>query len=127
MRANGEITVFCPRLGSAMRNGSQWKPVLAIPLAMLFGCELSATPGTRGMRVLATTELDRITVGSASASIDLAAYALPPAAQTGVSISTLTISASSLVAGPPFLNNLSKNFSTSQGRPRSSDRSLARS
>jgi hypothetical protein len=98
-----------------VRNGPRWQPVLVIPLAVLFGCELSATPGTRGMRVLATTELDRITVGSAGASIDLAAYALPPAAQTVASTNTLAISGSSPVVGPPFLGNLSKNFSTSQG------------
>ena len=115
MRANSDITVLCPRLGSALRNGSHLKPVLVISLAMLFGCELSAMPGTSGMRVLATPELDRITVGAASASIDLAAYALPPAAQTVASTSTLAISGSRPVAGPPFLNNLSKNFSTSQG------------
>jgi hypothetical protein len=115
MRANGEITVLCPRLGSAIRNSPQWKAVLVIPLAMLFGCELSPVPSTSGMRVLATPELDRITVGSASASIDLAGYALPPAAQTAASTITLAISGSGLAAGPPFLNSLSKNFSTSQG------------
>jgi len=74
MRANGEITVSCPRLGSAIRNGTQWKRVLVIPLAMLFGCELSTMPSTSGRRFLATTELDRITVGSASASIDMAGF-----------------------------------------------------
>ena len=115
MRANGEITVLCPRLGSAIRNSPQWKAVLVIPLAMLFGCELSPVPSTSGMRVLATPELDRITVGSASASIDLAGYALPPAAQTAASTITLAISGSGMAAGPPFLNSLSKNFSTSQG------------
>jgi hypothetical protein len=108
-----------------MRNGAQWKPMLVIPLAMLFGCELSAMPGAGGMRVLATTELDRITVGSASASIDLAAHALPPAAQTGGSTSTLAISGSSPVAGPPFLGNLSQNFSTSQGTSSATSSQLA--
>jgi len=73
MRANGESPVLCPCVGSAVRNGPRWQPVLVIPLAVLFGCELSAIPSTSGMRVLATTELDRITVGSAGASIDLAA------------------------------------------------------
>ena len=115
MRANGESPVLCPCVGSAVRNGPRWQPVLVIPLAVLFGCELSAIPSTSGMRVLATTELDRITVGSARASIDLAAYALPPAAQTVASTNTLAISGSSPVVGPPFLGNLSKNFSTSQG------------
>lgn len=115
MRVNGKITVLCPHFGSPRRNGSHLKPVLVIPLAMLFGCELSTMPATSGMRVLATPELDRITVGSASASIDLAVYALPPAAQTAASTSTLAISGSGLAAGPPFLNGLSKNFSTSQG------------
>jgi hypothetical protein len=94
-------------------------------MAMLFGCELSAMPGTSGIRILATTELDRITVGAASASIDLAAYALPPAAQTGASTSTLAISASSPVAGPPFLGNLGTNFSTSQGTASASSSQLA--
>jgi hypothetical protein len=125
MRVNGEITVLSRRLGSAARNGSRWKPVLVIPLAMLLGCELSTTPGTSGMRVLAPPELDRITVGAASASIDLAAYALPPAAQTVASTSTLAISGSSSVAGPPFLNNLSQNFSTSQGMASATSSQLA--
>ena len=86
--------------------------MLVIPLAMLFGCELSTMPATSGMRVLATPELDRITVGSATASIDLAVYALPPGAQTAASTSTLAISGSGPAAGPPFVH---KNFSTSQG------------
>src|SRR5207248_10040309 len=105
--------------------GSHLKPVLVIPLAMLFGCELSTMPATSSMRVLATPELDRITVGSASASIDLAVYALPPAAQTAASSSTLAISGSGLAAGPPFLNGLSKNFSTSQGIASATSNQLA--
>ncbi len=125
MRANGESTVLCPRLGAAIRNGPQWKPVLVIPLAMLFGCELSAMPSTSGMRALATTELDRITVGSAGASIDLAAYALPPAAQTVATTNTLAISGSSPVISPPFLGGLSTNFSTSQGIASASSGQLA--
>ncbi len=119
------MTVVCPRLGSVWRNCSHLKPMLVIPLAMLFGCELSAMPGTSGMRVLATPELDRITAGSASASIDLAAYALPPAAQTVASSSTLAASGSSLAAGPPLLNNLSTNLSTSQGIASASSGQLA--
>lgn len=92
---------------------------------MLFGCELGATPGTSGMRVLATPELDRITVGSASASIDLAAFAQPPAAQTVASSSTVATSGSSLAAPLLFLNNLSTNFSTSQGIASASSSQLA--
>jgi hypothetical protein len=115
---------LCPlTIGYAQWFG--WKPVLVIPLAMLLGCELSAPPAADGMRILATTESDRITAGSASASIDLTAYALPPSAQTGASTSTLAISASSPGAGLPLLGNLSGNFSTSQGTASATSSQLA--
>jgi hypothetical protein len=99
--------------------------VAILTLAILAGCALNLTPGSSEMRALATAELDRITVGSAGASIELAASALPPAAQTTASTHTLAIAGSGSLAGPPFLGNLSENFSTSQGAASATSGQLA--
>jgi hypothetical protein len=64
---------------------------------------------------LTTPELDRITAGTATASVDIAANALPPAARTATSTETIAIAGSNPAATPPFLSMLSTNYSMSQG------------
>jgi hypothetical protein len=97
-----------------MSNRSNWKAmVLAIP--MLAGCAATAVHSPGGTRLLTTAEMDRATAGSADAVNDVAAHALSPRAETTTSATTLAISGSSPIAGPPFLSFLSPNYSNSQG------------
>ena len=65
--------------------------------------------------LIETAALSTLRLPNQLESSPLETQALPPAAQTVASTNTLAISGSSPVVGPPFLGNLSKNFSTSQG------------
>ena len=93
----------------------RWKMLLLLIASLLvFGCELSSKSGTGLARFLTTAELDRITAGTATASVDITAKALPPAAMTAASTETIAIAASNPAAAPPFLSMPSSNYNMSQ-------------
>jgi hypothetical protein len=93
-----------------------WKMLLLLSASLLLsGCELSSKSGTSLTRLLTTGELDQITAGTATASVDITAKALPPAATTAASTETIAIAGSYPAAAPPFLSMLSTNYSMSQG------------
>jgi hypothetical protein len=108
-----------------MGNRFHRKAMVFLAIPMLAGCEATAVQSSGGTTLLTAAEMDNITVGSASAAIDVAARALAPDARTTTSASTLAVSASSPVAGPPFLHYLRPNYSTSQGSASATSSQLA--
>jgi hypothetical protein len=98
-----------------MPNRFRRKAITFLANSILAGCEATAVHNSGGARGLTATEMDQTTVGSASAAIDVATLALPPAVQTTASASTLVVSGSNPVANPPFLAYPSSTFSTLQG------------
>lgn len=98
-----------------MGNRLRRKAMLFLAIPILAGCAATVVQSSGGTKRLTEAEMDKITVGSASAAIDVAARALGPDARTITPTSTLAVSGSSPVAGPPFLHYLSPNYSTSQG------------
>jgi hypothetical protein len=108
-----------------MRNRLRRKAIVFLAIPMLAGCEAAAVHSATGTRELSICEMDRITVGSASATIDIATHALAPDARTTSSTSTLAVSGSSPVAGPTFLAQVNLNYSNSQGAASAASARLA--
>jgi hypothetical protein len=96
-----------------MGNRSRQKAIVVWAITMLAGCEATTVQNSGGTRLLTAAEMDQVTVGSANATIDIAARALPPAAQTTASDSTLTIS------------DVSSNYSSSQAAAAATSGQLA--
>jgi hypothetical protein len=98
-----------------MRNRLRRKAIVFLAIPVLAGCEVVAVRSATGTRELSIREMDGITVGSASATIDIAAHALAPDARTTSSASTLAVSGGSPMAGPSLLAQANLNYSSSQG------------
>jgi hypothetical protein len=95
-------------------SGVYWTAFLVFTFPILAGCAQSAVPRGGDARVLAAAELELVTVGSAGATADVSARALPPAAQVAASIKTVAISGNAPIVAAPFLGNPTLNFASSE-------------
>ena len=98
------------RAGSSADMGRRrrWKVIVGLALTTLTGCEHTVVYAPPGAEVLTADEMDQITVGSATATVDAAAGALPPGSAAALT-STSTLSQAN--ASPGYLGS---NFSNSQ-------------
>ena len=89
-------------------NRWRWKVMVGLALQTFAGCEHALVYTPPGAKLLTAAEMDQITVGSAAATVDAAAGALPPGSAAALT-STSTISLGN--ASPGYLGS---NFSSSQ-------------
>lgn len=103
-------------------NRSAWK-ALVLATVVVTGCENVATERPGGVRLLAESEMDTVTAGSALATNQVEADALGYAVQTTAFSSTLADSGGSPIVAPPFVRIL--NYASSQAGASASNGSFA--
>ncbi len=91
--------------------------------ALVAGCEAPSVGSPERARLLADSEMDQISAGSADATSNVVAYAQGPAPQTTASTSTRAVSGSP-VSAPPFLNLVTLNYAFSQAVAAAADAPL---
>lgn len=103
-------------------NRSGWK-ALVLATVVVTGCENVATERPGGVRLLAESEMDTVTAGSALAMNQVEADALGYAVQTTAFSSTLADAGGSPIVAPPFVRIL--NYASSQAGASASNGSFA--